>query len=151
MTTTNQFEELEIWQLAQLQAERFNGLLATIPFETDSELKTHLQTATASVGESIAEAKASHRSIPFRKNFLVIAKSFNREVCTLLHQLLEKEHLTLVLHNELLQMNKAFEAKIVSSINHLQQNEACEDSFVNQPSTAFQQDKSTTKIKTTAT
>ena len=111
---------MEILQLAKLQAEDFHRLFDISSLSGNVDLKVSLLTASTSVVNSIEEGFITHRTIEFRKNFLVIAKGLNGEIRTLLKELLEKEQFDLQQHNLITEKNTNLETKISALLQQLQ-------------------------------
>jgi hypothetical protein len=113
-------QEQELMQLAKAQLRDFEMITLITSLGSDAELRLHMQTTAAGVIDSIAEGVNPFQKETFRKNFLVIAKSYNAEYRLLLSQCLENEYVSLNQYDQHYQINRSLQDKLVSLIEDLQ-------------------------------
>src|SRR5687767_1134800 len=122
MATIKCFEELEIWQLARLQANDFNKLAETTSLSKDYELRNQMNASSGSVMDCIAEGFERSGNNEF-KNMLVIAKGSNGEFRSQLYRCLNRRHITQEKFSELYSKNEILGRKIMVFIQYLQKSE----------------------------
>jgi len=118
MSTITKFEDLEIWQLARLQANNIFIIYRLEPFKSDFELKNQINAASGSVMDNIAEGFDRLGNKEF-VNFLLIAKGSNAEVRSQLYRAFDRNHIP---HETFVQMktnNEMLGSKIMAFIKYL--------------------------------
>jgi len=119
MPTVTRFEDLEIWQLARIQANDFNAISNEGLLTRDFELKNQMNASSGSVMDCIAEGFERSGNAEF-KNFLVIAKGSNGEFRPQLYRCLDRKYIVQLKFDELYQKNVVLGNKIMAFINYLQ-------------------------------
>jgi len=119
MPTVTRFEDLEIWQLARIQANDFNAISNEGLLTRDFELKNQMNASSGSVMDCIAEGFERSGNAEF-KNFLVIAKGSNGEFRSQLYRCLDRKYIVQLKFDELYQRNVVLGNKIMAFINYLQ-------------------------------
>src|SRR6478609_11042270 len=92
MPTVTRFEDLEIWQLARIQANDFNAISNEGLLTRDFELKNQMNASSGSVMDCIAEGFERSGNSEF-KNMLVIAKGSNGEFRSQLYRCLNRKYI----------------------------------------------------------
>jgi len=119
MSTIKKFEDLEVWQLARIQANEFNMILKEGTLAKDFELKDQMNASSGSVMDCIAEGFERSGNSEF-KSFLVIAKGSNGEFRSQLYRCLDRKHITNERFADLYNNNVNLGGKLMSFINYLQ-------------------------------
>jgi four helix bundle protein len=119
MATITRFEDLEIWQLARIQAMDLNKLLEETILSKDFELRNQMRRSSGSVMDCIAEGFERSGNVEF-KNFLIIAKGSNGEFRSQLYRCLDRQYISQVKFDELYGKNVVLGSKIMSFIAYLQ-------------------------------
>ena len=119
MSTINKFEDLEVWQLARIQANEFNMILKEGTLAKDFELKDQMNASSGSVMDCIAEGFERSGNSEF-KSFLLIAKGSNGEFRSQLYRCLDRKHITNERFADLYNNNVHLGNKLMSFINYLQ-------------------------------
>ena len=122
MATITKFEDLEIWQLARLQAKEIYLLYNDGTFSKDFELKNQINSASGSVMDNIAEGFDRSGNKEFT-NFLVIAKGSNAETRSQLYRAHDRNHLSLELLTEMITKNEILGKKIMTFLKYLKTTE----------------------------
>lgn len=120
MPTKFQTEIPELLKLAKAQVNDCAAAVSAALAGGDAELNQLLHIAATAVVDSLEEGSILERNTSFRKNFLVIAKAYNKEVRTLLHQALEHEVIGWKTQQALLQSNQCIDEKIAFTLGVLQ-------------------------------
>jgi four helix bundle protein len=118
MATITKFEDLEIWQLARLQTNDFDELVAATLLARDFELRNQMNASSGSVMDCIAEGFERSGNSEF-KNFLLIAKGSNGEFRSQLYRCLDRKHITKEKFDDLYTKNTTLGNKIMSFITYL--------------------------------
>src|SRR6188474_2713367 len=113
MATIRKFEDLEIWQLARLQSNDFDKLVASTALSRDFELRNQMNASSGSVMDCIAEGFERSGNAEF-KNFLVIAKGSNGEFRSQLYRCLDRKYIIQLNFDELYQKNVVLGNKIMA-------------------------------------
>ena len=119
IATITRFEDLEIWQLARIQTNDFDNLVAEASLAKDYELRNQMNASSGSVMDCIAEGFERSGNNEF-KNLLVIAKGSNGEFRSQLYRCLDRKHIAKERFDELYTKNVMLGNKIMSFINYLQ-------------------------------
>ena len=122
MSTILKFEDLEIWQMARLQANALFQEYTSGTFSKDFELRNQISRASGSVMDNIAEGFERTGNKEFI-NFLLIAKGSNGEVRSQLHRAGDRKHLEELSSQSLLQACELLSKKITSFIKYLKTSE----------------------------
>jgi four helix bundle protein len=109
-------EEQDLWQAAKNQQERLEEMLLTSLQERDEKLAAAMKDCCTSVTRSIEEGFKRPASLHFRKNFLVIAKSFNNEYGLLLEQVVNKEYWPKEITGSLLEKNRTLQQRLQNAV-----------------------------------
>lgn len=119
MATITRFEDLEIWQLARMQANDFILIVNEGALSKDFELRNQMNASSGSVMDCIAEGFDRSGNTEF-KNFLHIAKGSNGEFRSQLHRCLDRKHIRQERFDELFTKNTALGNKLMGFITYLQ-------------------------------
>ena len=119
MATITKFEDLDIWQLARVQAKDFSHLAESTLLAKDYELRNQMNTSCGSVMDCVAEGFERSGNNEF-KNFLVIAKGSNGEYRSQLYRCLDRTHISQGTFDELYEKNIKIGNKLMSFIAYLQ-------------------------------
>lgn len=119
MATITRFEDLEIWQLARVQVNDFDALVAEGTLAKDFELRNQMNASSGSVMDCIAEGFERSGNNEF-KNFLIIAKGSNGEFRSQLYRCKDRKHITNEKFDELYAKNITLGNKLMSFITYLQ-------------------------------
>lgn len=122
MATIHKFEDLEIWQLARIQAQDIFGITQRLPFNKDFELRNQINASAGSVMDNIAEGFERSGNNEFR-HFLFIAKGSNGEVRSQLYRALDRNYISAEQFKDLYDKNCAAGNRIMSLIMYLQRSE----------------------------
>ena len=93
MATITRFEDLEIWQLARVQAKAVFELLSRDVFSRDFKLKNQMNGSSGSVMDNIAEGFERSANGEF-KYFLCVSKGSNGELKSQLYRSLDRNYIT---------------------------------------------------------
>lgn len=118
MATISCFEDMEIWQLARVQANELFGIYTIGNFSKDFELRNQINASSGSVMDNIAEGFERSGNKEFF-NFLIIAKGSNGEVRSQLHRAFDRNHITKEIFEEKLKKNKTLSSKITTFLKYL--------------------------------
>ena len=118
MPTITRFEDLEIWQLARLQANNIYLLYNTEPFKNDFELKNQINASAGSVMDNIAEGFDRSGNKEFA-NFLLIAKGSNAETRSQLYRAFDRNYLTMDTLTQMKINNEMLGNKLMAFIKYL--------------------------------
>src|SRR5215212_395438 len=118
MSTITRFEDLEVWQLARVQAKDFHMILSEGSLPKDFELRDQMNASFGSVMDCIAEGFERSGNNEF-KNFLIIAKGPNGEFRSQLYRCIDRKHIANEKFSELYNKNTILGNKLMSFINYL--------------------------------
>lgn len=118
MARIDNFEELEVWQLARRQAKMIRELTALVPFKNDFRLCSQINSAAGSVMDNIAEGFERDGNKEFIQ-FLYIAKASNGEVRSQAYRALDAGFINQVQLDELLKSTLIIKIKLNNFINTL--------------------------------
>ena len=104
MPTIKRFEDLEIWQLARIQTNDFDAIVAEGTLAKDYELRNQMNASSGSVMDCIAEGFERSGNSEF-KNFSIIAKGSNGEFRSQLYRCLDRKHISQSRFDELYDRN----------------------------------------------
>jgi len=119
MATIKRFEDLEIWQLARIQTNDFDAIVAEGTLAKDYELRNQMNASSGSVMDCIAEGFERSGNSEF-KNFSIIAKGSNGEFRSQLYRCLDRKHISQSRFDELYDRNIVLGNKLMGFINYLQ-------------------------------
>ena len=119
MATIKRFEDLEIWQLARIQTNDFDAIVAEGRLAKDYELRNQMNASSGSVMDCIAEGFERSGNSEF-KNFSIIAKGSNGEFRSQLYRCLDRKHISQSRFDELYDRNIVLGNKLMGFINYLQ-------------------------------
>jgi four helix bundle protein len=119
MATITKFEDLEIWQLARIQTNDFDAIVAEGALAKDYELRNQMNASSGSVMDCIAEGFERSGNSEF-KNLLIIAKGSNGEFRSQLYRCLDRKHISKSRFDELYNRNITLGNKLMGFINYLQ-------------------------------
>lgn len=108
MSTISKFEELEIWQMARIQAQSI--FLLRQNFKNDFALINQINSASGSVIDNIAEGFERFSTKEFAQ-FLVIAKESNGEVSSQLYRAFDRSYFSEEILNEKLSYSETIGKK----------------------------------------
>jgi len=118
MATINEFEDLEIWQLAREQCKIVNGYLKVFIIQREFELIGQIRRSSGSVMDNIAEGFERGGNPEFI-NFLSISKGSNGELRSQLYRALDIELISQVDFNIFVESNSKLSKKINAFIQYL--------------------------------
>ena len=116
MATVSRFEELEIWQMARIQAQSVFELTRNV--NNDYSLINQINAAAGSVMDNIAEGFERYSVKEFCQ-FLVIAKGSNGEVRSQLYRAFDRKYITEAILNEQIARTELLSKKINAFLNYL--------------------------------
>ena len=119
MATIKRFDDLEIWQLARIQTNDFDAIVAEGTLAKDYELRNQMNASSGSVMDCIAEGFERSGNSEF-KNFSIIAKGSNGEFRSQLYRCLDRKHISQSRFDELYDRNIVIGNKLMGFINYLQ-------------------------------
>ncbi|NOT52762.1 MAG: four helix bundle protein [Chitinophagaceae bacterium] len=119
MATITRFEDLEIWQLALQQVNKFDKMVEETPLAKNFELRNQMDASSGSVMDCIAEGFERSGNSEF-KNMLVIAKGSNGEFRSQLYRCLNRKHIDQDRFDLLYTNNIKLGNKIMAFISYLQ-------------------------------
>jgi len=122
MATITRFEDLEIWQLARIQAKEIHLLYSNGSLNKDYELHNQINASSGSVMDNIAEGFDRSGNKEFI-NFLIIAKGSNAETRSQLYRIYDRNHITNDIFNEMILKNEMLGKKIMTFIQYLRKSE----------------------------
>lgn len=120
MTTNTKPEAKELMQLARVQAGDVDLLLRQSPLTEDTGLYKEMQAASHAVVACVRESQKKWKEEQFEKNFIVIGKSFNKELRTLTLDCFNEAYVSREKYDTLLAANQGLENKLVSFLRKLQ-------------------------------
>ena len=118
MATISRFEDLEIWQLARIQAKEIFGLINDGIFSNDFELINQIKRSSGSVMDNIAEGFEKFSTKEFAQA-LVIAKGSNGEVRSQLYRAFDRKYITEDVLKIHLEKSEIIGSKIMTFIKYL--------------------------------
>jgi len=118
MATIQNFEDLEIWQIARRLANTVFNFTLKEPFSKDFRFRDQIKAAAGSVMDNIAEGFERSSRLEF-VNFLSIAKGSAGEVRSQLHRALDQNYISEKEASELMDAYKILSSKIAGFIKYL--------------------------------
>lgn len=119
MATIAKFEDLEIWQLARIQTNDFDAIVAEGALAKDYEIRNQMNASSGSVMDCIAGGFERSGNSEF-KNLLIIAKGSNGEFRSQLYRCLDRKYISKSRFDELYNRNITLGNKPMGFINYLQ-------------------------------
>lgn len=120
MATIKKMEELEVWNIARMQAGNIWEIINNGTFSRDFELKNQINRSSGSAMDNIAERFGRGGNKEFI-NFLSYARGSNEEVRSQLYRALDRNHIQNAQFDELFTNSDLISAKITSFITYLLQ------------------------------
>jgi four helix bundle protein len=118
MATISRFEDLEIWQLARLQANELWQIYIDGSFSKDFELRNQIAKSSGSVMDNIAEGFERSGNKEFI-NFMPISKASKGEVRSQLYRAFDRLHISNEKFDELKLNAESLSKKITAFIKYL--------------------------------
>lgn len=118
MAAISRFEDLEIWQLARIQAKEIYELYTSGSFAKDFELINQINAASGSVMDNIAEGFERSGNKEFI-HFLLIAKASNGEVRSQIYRAGDRHYFAPDVFAERLLKCETISKMIMTFINYL--------------------------------
>jgi four helix bundle protein len=118
MATVRVFEELEIWQMAAVQAQSVFEMIRDGRFDRDRALSDQMNRSSGSVMDNIAEGFDRFSKADFRQ-FLIVARGSNAEVRSQLYRAKSRSHITENEAADLIQQSRHLGIRINKLIQHL--------------------------------
>jgi four helix bundle protein len=118
MATIRRFEDLEIWQVARILADKVKPLTEVGLFAKDFRLKDQINAAAGSVMDNIAEGFERASRLEF-VNFLSISKGSTGEVRSQLYRAIDYKYLTPEVALELISEYELLASKIAGFMTYL--------------------------------
>ncbi|MFZ4544997.1 MAG: four helix bundle protein [Saprospiraceae bacterium] len=122
MSSIKQFEDLEIWVKARIQAKAISTIIQNGNFKNDFSAIKQILTASASVMHNIAEGFGRGGNREF-VNFLSISRGSNDETRSELYVAFDRNYLDEATFTSLIEENKMLSNKISNFINYLNKSE----------------------------
>jgi four helix bundle protein len=119
MATITKFEDLDVWQLARVQANDFFSLAQATPLAKDYELRNQMNASSGSVMDCIAKGFERSGNKEFR-NFLVMAKGSNGEYRSQLYRCFDRNYISKERFDLMYAKNTTIGNKLMSFITYLQ-------------------------------
>ena len=120
MATITKFEELEVWQMARIQAKEIFSLSQA--FRNDFSLINQINAAAGSVMDNIAEGFERYSKKEFIQ-FMVISKGSNGEIRSQLYRSFDRNYITEDVFKERISFSEILGRKINSFITYLKKSE----------------------------
>ena len=120
MATIKKMEELEVWNIARMQAGNIWEIINNGTFSRDFELKNQINRSSGSVMDNIAERFGRGGNMEFI-NLLSYARGSNEEVRSQLYRALDRNHIQNAQFDELFTNSDLISAKITRFITYLLQ------------------------------
>jgi len=120
MATVNNFEDLEIWQMAREICNKVHGYTRRENFRKDFSLVDQMNRSSASIMDNIAEGFEREGKKEFIQ-FLYISKGSSGECRSQTYRAFDRKHITEEEHKELYSMLKNESQKNRSFIQYLKQ------------------------------
>ncbi len=118
MGTINNFEDLEVWQLARQLANRNFLLTQNEPFSKDFRFRDQIRAASGSVMDNIAEGFERSSRLEY-VNFLSIAKGSAGETRSQLYRAIDQKYVDEKKALELIDEYKLLSSKLAGFIKYL--------------------------------
>ena len=126
--TINNFEDLEIWQLARTFSKEIYQTTNTQDFKSDVRFCSQIRAAAGSIMDNIAEGFEREGTKEFIQ-FLYVAKGSCGEVRSQLYRALDAGYILDDKCNALLNESKSIGTKIFNMIKYLKQTEITGNKF----------------------
>jgi len=122
MASIQNFEDLEIWQLARVLSHEIYAIISATALKNDYKLKEQINGSSGSVMDNIAEGFERDGNKEFRQ-FLSIAKASCGETRSQLYRILDRKYIDQEKFEEIRQLTIKIGNKIGSFMNYLKNNE----------------------------
>jgi four helix bundle protein len=122
MAVAKRFEDLEIWQLARVQANELWLIYTNNDFGKDYELKNQISRSSGSVMDNIAEGFERSDNKEFIQ-FLLISKASNGEVRSQIYRAFDRQYIDENIFNDLIVKTENISKRITYLIKHLKSSE----------------------------
>lgn len=143
MATITQFEDFEIWQLANSLSNEIYDVIKSTDLDTDYALKTQIDRSAMSISDNIAEGFEREGNKEFI-HFLSIAKGSCGETRSQLYKVSYRKYIDDKKFEELKSKTKLISKKISTFMKYLKSSEHKGNKF-NEPQAEYQPQTSNSK------
>ena len=140
MSTITRFEDLEVWQLARLLANKIYQLSQTGDFSKDYKLKDQINGSSGSVMDNIAEGFERKGNREFIQ-FLSIARGSVGETRSQLYRMLDRKYISESEFDQLIDQTIEITKKLSGLIKYLNGSSMKGTKFIREPFENYGQDE----------